>query len=292
MVELADSNLNDLSPGELKALEDALREQLRIYLRHLVGIVGVYEYIDASGNGEPKKPFCFSAVVLDIRDQWFLATAGHVLEKLDAAIDRPDMELVECGLGDLHVSNSHQNEPILHFDYANARRFHHNKNGLDFGLVHLRQNYRDLLAANGVQPLSEQSWSPTELASADTFLMVGFPEDCIDSGITSRDTHYEAWVKASPTIIPIDRLTDLPDDIPEAQHDRFVGQMPPSPIVGSIVGMSGGPIFCFKGDEFEPYYVAAIQSTWLPKRKEKLTFGCPVHVMLDVAGDFISSIRG
>jgi hypothetical protein len=289
MGNLADSNLDDYSPDERAAIEDDLREQLRIYFRHLVGIAGAYEHIEANGNHKPQKPFYFSSAVLQIRDQWFLATAGHNVKMIDAAVTRSDMRLVACGLDDTYAPESDHKVPIEYFDYANALRFHRSEDGLDFGLVHLRKNYRDLLAANGIQPLSEKHWAQPEVDRSDTFLMVGFPKDSVDSGITFGAKEYNASVKGRPSVILIDRQMDLPHDIPKAQHDRFVGQIHAEHDVGSIVGMSGGPIFCFTGHNFEPYYIAAIQSTWYPKRR--MTFGCPIPVVLDVANDFISSIR-
>jgi hypothetical protein len=67
---------------------------------------------------------------------------------------------------------------------------------------------------------------------------------------------------------------------------RFVGQINPEHNVGSIAGMSGGPIICFREDDFEPYFVAAIQSSWLPD--SRITFGCPIKVMLDIAHEFLA----
>ncbi len=48
MNELADFNRDGFSRDEFAAIEDDLREQLRIYFRHLVGIAGAYEHIDAN----------------------------------------------------------------------------------------------------------------------------------------------------------------------------------------------------------------------------------------------------
>jgi hypothetical protein len=89
-------------------------------------------------------------------------------------------------------------------------------------------------------------------------------------------------------VILIDRLSELPAGVSDTRYERFVGQIRNEHDVGDIAGMSGGPIFCFKDQDFEPYYVAALQSTWI--RNRKLTFGCPFSVFLDVAVDFIADV--
>lgn len=286
MDEPSNFNLDDFTPDELVDIEGELKERLRIYFRHLVGIAGVYEHIDEDGRHKPKKPFYFSAAVLEIRGQWFLATAGHNVEKMEEVVARPDMRLVACGLDDTYGPESDHDMPIEYFDYTNASRFYRHEDGLDFGLIHLRKNYRDLLAANGIQPLSKKNWAQPNVDRSDTFLMVGFPEDSIDSGITDGAEEYSAHVKGRPSVILLDRLMDQPK---ETQYERFIGQIRAEHDVGSIVGMSGGPIFCFQGDSFERYYLAAIQSTWIEKSKR--TFGCPMFVIVDVAKDFISSVQ-
>ena len=68
---------------------DEAREAFRIYLRHLVGLAGVYEHV-GSGGAEPQQPFYFTSAVYEVRGQWFLGTAGHILQKIEAVLARTD----------------------------------------------------------------------------------------------------------------------------------------------------------------------------------------------------------
>ena len=288
-MDATEINLDLLWPDELAAVESDLKEQLRLYLRHIVGLAIAYEHIGADGSQKPQKPLHYSAAVCQIDHNWFLLTAGHILRDVESIIRHPQMRLVACGLDDTYAPGSNDKTPIQYFDLENAPRFHRYRDdgiiaesteGLDFGLVHLRKNYQDLLQANGIQPLTEQHWNDTHVQECTTFLMVGFPDDSVDSDIVVSRTHYSARVKGSPSVIFIDRLESHPV-VGQSEYPRFFGQIRPEHDVGSIVGMSGGPIFGFKDYDFEPYYVAGIQSKWIEERK--LTFGCPLPVVLEVA---------
>jgi hypothetical protein len=60
-------NLHELSDHEIAAPDDDLKEQLRIYFRHIVGLAGAYEHVHNGEIREPKKPFYYSAVVIEVR---------------------------------------------------------------------------------------------------------------------------------------------------------------------------------------------------------------------------------
>ncbi|MDZ4685678.1 MAG: hypothetical protein SH850_11485 [Planctomycetaceae bacterium] len=282
----ADFDLNELSTEELAALKSDLSDQLRCYFRHIVGLAGAYEHIQQGGIRKPQKPFYYSAAVIEVCNNWYLLTAGHNVRGMEAAATRQDMKLVACGLDDTYAPLSQHKGPIPVFDFQGAHRFYQDTEGLDFGLIHIRPHYRDLLKANGIQPLTEHYWNPNEVDACDKFLMVGFPERSIYSGVTFSPEYYRAEVKGAPSVILIDRLLDTPTDLPSTRYPRFIGQIRAEHDVGSIVGMSGGPIFCFKGHDFEPYYVAATQSTWIEQRK--ITFGCPLPVIIETARKFLT----
>jgi hypothetical protein len=104
--------LDGLSADELAILNDELRAQLSIYLKHLVGLAGVYEHIERNGTSKPKQPFYYSCAVLEVNGAWYLATAGHILEKIDAVVTRSDTRLVRCGLDDTHAPGAIHKLPI------------------------------------------------------------------------------------------------------------------------------------------------------------------------------------
>ena len=286
MERSSDNDLEGLSADEVAAVEDDLKERLRVYLRHVVALAGAYEHVHGDGNRSPKEPFYYSAAVIEVRGEWYLLTAGHNVEKMEAAATRADMKLVACGLDDTYAPERRDNTPIHYFDFVGAPRFCRNTRGVDFGLIHVRQHYRELLKANGIQALTEDYWNPAKVHRCGVFLMVGFPEDSTNSGITFSEGHYVARVKGAPSFILIDRLPVPPPGCASTRYPRFIGQIRPEHDVGDIAGMSGGPIFCFRGHDFEPYFLAAIQSTWI--KKKGITFGCPIPLILDLAADFFA----
>jgi hypothetical protein len=277
-----------LSSEDEALLEAELRAQLGIYFRHVVGLAGVYEHIGDDGTQRPQIPFYFSAVILEIDNCWYLATAGHIVEKLNAAATRKDMRLVAVDIEDSFAPKARYNHPIKYFAYQDANKFcRHEEGGLDCGLIELRQNYRDLLTANGVQPLVERHWNPSQVARCNTFLMLGFPQDSVVASITDGRKQYLAAVRATPSVVWVERSKTRRKGTRSAACTRFVGKVGDEKQVGNIVGMSGGPIFCFRGTNFENYFVAGIQSSWDPE--SRLTFACAIPDVLTAARDFLAN---
>lgn len=86
----------------------------------------------------------------------------------------------------------------------------------------------------------------------------------------------------NPTMVWVDSVTLPPDELPLSTFPWFVGQVKPSAVLPSIVGMSGGPIFGFKKNaagQME-YWIVAVQSWW--RRNQRITFGCPVKVFASI----------
>jgi hypothetical protein len=97
-------------------------EMLREYLTgHLVSFVGGYQPIDPMGEYfGPEKFFGFSGFLLSIRGDWYLATAAHVLEELDALLRAREVRLVARSL--VHRSpTNRQAVRVVPFDYQGAK---------------------------------------------------------------------------------------------------------------------------------------------------------------------------
>jgi hypothetical protein len=79
-----------------------------------------------------------------------------------------------------------------------------------------------------------------------------------------------------PTMISVQRLEVVPAGH-EKQYPRLTAVIRDPIPLKSIVGMSGGPIIGFAGDERElRYWIVALQSAWLPS--SRTIFACPVPV--------------
>lgn len=281
-MNVMDINLDELTPDQLAELNNELQQQLAMYMRHIVGVAGAYE-VRTSDGVRPQTPFYFSAMVIDINDQWYLLSAGHAFQEIETLIDSPDAELVRCGIDDTFL-NETASQPFG-FDYAAAkRRVHYNSvfdDGLDYALIHVTPYYRRLLVANGIVPLTEQNWNPDSVAASSTFLMAGFPNASIEAGITHHGDYYRARAKGKANFLYIERGTSNV----KTDFSRFIGQIRPEHNIADITGMSGGPIFCFNDADFVPYFVAGVQSKW--DTDTQTTFGCPINTILEHADTFL-----
>ncbi|WP_442580324.1 hypothetical protein ACSBOB_33590 [Mesorhizobium sp. ASY16-5R] len=57
----------------------------------------------------------------------------------------------------------------------------------------------------------------------------------------------------------------------------------------NMVGMSGGPVFGFAGNEKElRYWIVALQSAWL--KDTRTTFACPVPVFAPLLTEWVRSL--
>ncbi len=277
-----DFNFDDMTPQERAQLKDEAWEfAAECYMRHVVAVMGVYE--NKKSNGwQPQTPFCFSAMVIEVNQEWFLLSAGHAFQDIDTLIREPDSKLVRCAINDTFRSPS--SFPPFDFDYQNAkRRIHYNSlspDGLDYALIHIEPYYRNFLTANGIVPLTERHWDDDSIANCSAFVMAGFPIDSVVAGITDHGDDYQATVNGTPVFRYIERSASDT----ELKYARFVGQIRPEHAT-DIKGLSGGPIFCFNDADLSSHYVAGVQSSWLPDTHKN--FAGPVSTIVQHAEAFL-----
>lgn len=263
-----------------------LQEGIKHYCRHLVGLAGYWEPLDA--NGEPNgqaETFSYSGTVISIKGSAYFLTAGHILDDLEKELKAGSIRLGACVLCDGFGPDVRSPEAIP-FDYEVASKFHiyDEEEGLDFGLVELSPYYQNQLRANGIETHTQDDCVELESITFDQHLMIGFPEDSIERQVRPSDySHYSVSVRSVPSIIFVEELEDPPNDLRKTTYQRFVGRVPKN--AGDIPGMSGGPILGFSEDHPDKHWVVAIQSSWLPV--SRITFGCPVPIIMKHLQDFI-----
>jgi hypothetical protein len=170
--------------------------------------------------------------------------------------------------------NSKFKTPIP-FDYEGALKTFLAQQGLDFGLVALNTLQRENLKASDIIPVSEENRDFDYRKTLDQYYMLGLPKEFTNSKVESKSGSRILEVSLTPTLVPISRLEDLPEDLPnkeEYQTDfpRFIGRVINSSPLNELFGMSGGPIFGFN-PEGDHYWIVAISSTWLPS--QNIIFG-------------------
>ncbi|MFO1021577.1 MAG: hypothetical protein U0903_12905 [Planctomycetales bacterium] len=257
--------------------EDPIIAQgFRFFCRHFIGLTGAYVFVDENGKevGE-RRCFVYSGFVLSIKGRWMIATAGHILKTFDENADR--IWLAESSIidsfGDGHSKHS------IPFNLKDAPKFYRydKELGVDFGLIMLNSNVERLLQANNIVPIDEQNWINLEADKATFHILIGLPTCFQDEkGILSGKRY-----QLSPAMLIVNKLDPTPDNIPQTEYSRFVGQID-NRLNFDILGMSGGPIIGFSPDRTR-YWVVAIQSGWLAKRK--INFGCPIQVFTSLVED-------
>jgi hypothetical protein len=193
------------------------------------------------------------------------------------------IKLGRCHIFDFFGPKEISPHPIP-FDLADAPKFYiyedddvlrvdEDNLGLDFGLIALNSNNIQLLEANHVVPVSEANMRTAGDRARSWHLIIGFPE-CFQDNELHPDGRIDH--RLSPVMVGVDELEPPPSDLPATQFPRFVGKLSDNVDI-DIVGMSGGPIIGFSLDR-RSYWVVAIQSKWLAKRK--ISFGCPTPLFL------------
>jgi hypothetical protein len=147
---------------------------------------------------------------------------------------------------------------------------------VDFGLIYLRQIYREGLQANNVVPFGPPQWFTRE-GPVGGHYVVGFPEEFTETA-SLQGRIIGARVK--PVMIP---LHEVPDDSPHP-FTRFKARVIDKGNQESVVGMSGGPIIAYYPDGDDARYrLVAIQSK--ATQDETAVYGCPVHKFLELASE-------
>ena len=157
------------------------------------------------------------------------------------------------------------------FDFDEPPKVRLNRDGLDYGLIPLREFYVNALAANGVEPITEEHYEKDWPADFHTYAMIGTPGQTVSLARQGdRDTKFSQSVM----VIRLEREYDPPEEL-IAPFDRFYGRIlmpedsPEWHVIGKdIRGMSGGPVIAIRhDDERLRYWVIAVQSGWLPSRR-------------------------
>lgn len=247
-------------------------ERIRHYGRHCVTL----SWLDssspwASENEGRGRAHHVSGFIAAVRDQWYLITAGHVIQDIDAALNAGQrisgFRVNDCW-GPLA-----QHPPQV-FDYRGSpRQFLHDEDlGTDVGYVELDGNTKSRIEANGVVPLSQAAWA-MKTDGFDEYFICGSPSN-----------------KQSTTPLPnglnmiqqlaffhLEKLNDPPAELIKPCERVFfkrprVLQTEDGEVIDSIDGMSGSPIFGVDYAE-KRYYVVAIQSG-VDRATERILFGC------------------
>lgn len=268
---------------ELSPEEQALaNEELSMYCRYLVGLAGLRYGCDKRGQPQdPATPFVCSGFLMSLKDRWFMVTAGHILRDMEEQTRNGTAQFEQFRLLDNFGLGANRSGAIP-FDLSGADKLYEYDaaKGLDYAFITLRPMYRDLLAASHAIPITENDWAKWRHTRYSHYFMLGFQEEAIAKSVTPHRDHYVIHAKPVPVFIYLRKREKGPETSRKTKYHRFIGEIERHHDIGSIKGMSGGPIFGITSG-LRKHGIVAIQSAWLPDRK--ITFGCPIGVFTRLA---------
>jgi hypothetical protein len=257
---------------------DEDKKVLNHVLRHVVSFTGAY-ILD--GDPHTEHHFNYSGFLVEIHGQWFVMTAGHILQSLDPLIEAGRLAFTGRVLADFYGEGATHFEPIP-FDYAAHKRVHaYDEDLIDFALVALNYLEVEQLRANGRMPFTFEGRPERPWEDYDGFAILGFPDEDVTSDVKEA-RQGPVTVEVRPGLSPVRRIHALPPDVEQIDIAQwFVGELLDKSAPSSIVGMSGGPIVGFKrnGENLD-YWIVAIQSQWY--KGPRIILGCPIPVVLRI----------
>jgi len=266
------------SKSERHTKEDpALRAILDNCCRHLVMLNWIDVRVqDVRGTRrlDPDPQNCFaSAFILSINNQWYLATAGHILRDLEERL-ASGRRLVASNLMD-GIASGRDLEPIP-FDLDPAKYwFEYNENeGIDYALLPLREGFVRPLKSVGVQAIDESYICGLD-TDATEFYLLGVPYEVIKTTSHRANGRVHFSTEMGTPLLPLKRVLEPPVFMRKA-FPRFYAKVPCDNAISkglaapsSIEGMSGGPIIAVKrtSPTSGTYWLLGIQSCWDPKSR-------------------------
>jgi hypothetical protein len=239
-------------------MPDGSEEALKFFLRHFVGLNLTVKLPDGS-----QKADAYSCFVIEMEGKWFLATAGHILNRIYKEI-LPRCEVLACSLYDAWHKDMEQ-APIPFNLYDNDHfEAHEEEEGIDVGFLPLSDMHQRLLVANGIRAFDAVGWRG-DLNAMTRFAVLGMPTQFIAP--LERVATGVAVLRFAPIMLSLTRVAE-PAEM-KKPFPRFYGQHAPvmrNELGGTLYdldGLSGGPILGFRPtDQGDKYHLVAIQSGW------------------------------
>lgn len=263
----------------VEMVQQLSRERAKKFIfNSLVGLAIEWQWVsDAKRNGVG----VFSGFIAEFNGEWFWITAGHIVEDVFKQVDNGVLAIRQLRIVDGAGLNPLTKEGFtIELDLCSHAFFYSEEIGLDIGFVHMRQNYRELLAANGIRPVTDSMWaSNADDEAAVGYALVGYPSE-----LTVEQP--ESFT-LKPEFIPVAKTNEPPESI-NKKIPRFYAHVPEVQSFASIKGMSGGPIikFKFKEDGGLYFWVIGVQNSW--DANARILAACPSEILKEA---FVTWIR-
>ena len=236
------------------------------FYQHIVPIYFCFQ------KGDIKHQFIITSFAFSVSDFWFLITAGHCFKQIREELIDKGWTLVNCSLIDFLGLNAKFKEPIpFNFDIKKAFFFPeiNDDYSFDYGIYPLSSYYKELLLSNKIKSLNEEVWK-NQPDHVDVCAIIGMPSELIN---------FERSVELVSCFLYADIIDENPEGFKDTSLPRIYAKINLDKGIGSIEGMSGGPLFGFQQLENgeSRYWLLGLQSTWHPPSQH--IAACPTKIL-------------
>lgn len=231
--------------------------------RHFINIMCLDSGCSArQKNGGQPAVYNFSAFIVEISDDWYAITAGHIFDRLKKA-QAHGSELSNWQIDDSILTSSPKPPYPISLDIdSDVLWMHDSVPGIDYACIKLDGLARSALQLQGIFAIPPEIWAAQDVAEYAQWLLVGTPECFAELSVT------EPIIKHHVTVA-LQRLRSGEHAMEEKEFQRLHAKIDFSSVMeggGSfdIGGMSGGPVFGIKpGTTGIPYdyRVIGVQSS-------------------------------
>ena len=257
--------------------DSILNDVIAFFCRHLIGI-GWYEgHVNSDGEFTAKPTFFgASGFLLQLHDEFpgsiALITAGHVILDAKKRAEKNGTAIRSAGIFDIWGEHSTVDMRIP-FDIFNAPAIAEHDDGIDYAAIVLPTHVTQMLAQT-TTPFTKKNWVHQSDVEFDFYAIVGLPSEDAEQKFENSELRKFITTYQNPAILFVSPC-ELPSNAAPKSHPQFIAKINNKADIGSIVGMSGGPILGFRKDESGlHYWPVAIQSSWFENKR--IVVGTPL----------------
>lgn len=237
---------------------------------------------------ETASHYC-SGFVVEVDARWYWMTAGHILKDIQSEIDNPRVVVKDFSFLD-HFGPGDLNKLPLPFDFERAWKHYEydEEDGIDYGIVELREHDKRLMLANKVPPITKADWEGLGSSTRREHFMLGFATDSVQETISEIPEGAIIRSRTCPSAIYLEMQNETEFDDKKTKYPRLISKLSDNWPEGNIDGMSGGPIYGYD-DTKSRFRIVGIQSGW--RRISRMTYATPFQLAITRSIEAISNRR-
>lgn len=186
-------------------------------------------------------------------------------------------------MADYYSAAARVKDPFT-FVYEGAHKITVDRGGMDIGLIPLRDYYRLNLEANDVSPLRVARWTTSRPPRFDAYAVLGLPKEELEPRSRMGERGPQIGFMTTLNLVGVRALEKPPPDRIVSPIPRFAGVLQDGGQLGSVKGMSGGPILGVSQREGGwEYACVAVQGSWDERRR--IIYGTPVSIVVETIAD-------